>query len=100
MVGAAGWLAIALISYSSRARKKAEANAPSILDAAFAGQDDVVFKINWESPSYETVLIGAKQRGYTLWKETSETTDASIKTLIFQRVASDDVPEATTNERS
>lgn len=100
MLGIAGWAAIALISYSSRARKKAEANAPEILDAAFAGQDDVVFKINWESPSYETVLIGAKQRGYALWKETSDTSDGTAKTLIFQRVSSDTPEVVGDSERS
>ncbi|WP_159802596.1 hypothetical protein [Arthrobacter zhaoguopingii] len=85
MFCAAGWLGFGLFLYGNRTRKKAEANAPAILDAAFAGQDDVIFKINMESPSYETVLIGAKKRGYTLWKETAETADQSVKTLIFQR---------------
>ena len=56
----AGWLAIALIVGSSRAQKKAEANAPAILDAAFDGRDTVVFKINMESLSFETVMLGAK----------------------------------------
>jgi hypothetical protein len=85
MFCAAGWIGFGLFMYGNKARKKAEANAPAILDAAFTGQDDVIFKINMESPSYETVLLGAKNRGYTLWKETAETANQSAKTLIFQR---------------
>lgn len=64
----------------SRRQKKAEANAPIILDQAFVG-DDVVFKINPASPRFRRIL-GAKARGYS---PTNETND-SAKTLIFERI--------------
>lgn len=79
----AGWLAIALIVGSSRAQKKAEANAPAILDAAFDGRDNVVFKINMESLSFETVMLGAKARGYLLASQSQDTEHS--QTLIFEK---------------
>ena len=60
------------------------AGAPSILDKAFIGED-VVFKINMESPKYETVVLGAKARGYRLMNETDDTAGGEAKTLIFEK---------------
>lgn len=79
----AGWLGLALFISGNRSQKKAEENAPAILDGAFVGED-VVFKINMQSPKYETVILGAKARGYTLVHETNDTADGLAKTLIFQ----------------
>lgn len=76
-----------LFFWMERTRKKAEANAPAILDAAFDGNDDIVFKVNMETPSYETVVLGAKQRGYALCSETNDTESGTAKTLIFERSA-------------
>ena len=84
MLCLAGWLGFGLFVYGNRAGAKAEANAPSILDKAFVG-DDVVFKINMESPKYETVVLGAKARGYRLCSESNDTANGSAKTLIFER---------------
>ncbi|MGO2360654.1 MAG: hypothetical protein ACTH6N_05935 [Brachybacterium tyrofermentans] len=81
----AGWLAIALIIGTSRAQKKALANAPAILDEAFDGQDDVVFKINMESLPFEDVVLGAKKRGYKLASQSKDTEHS--QTLIFERAA-------------
>jgi hypothetical protein len=83
--GVAGWLAIALVISGDKSKKKAEANAPEILDKAFVG-DDVVFKINDASPKFETVVLGAKARGYRLASQTNDTSSGSAKTLIFERV--------------
>lgn len=74
-----------LFFWTERTRKKAEANAPAILDEAFDGREDVVFKINMETPSYETVILGAKHRGYVLSSETNDTASGVAKTLIFER---------------
>ncbi|MDQ0691482.1 hypothetical protein [Arthrobacter sp. W4I7] len=65
MFCAAGWMGFALFLSGDKSKKKAEANAPEILDKAFVGED-VVFKINDASPKYETVVLGAKAPGYRL----------------------------------
>ncbi|MCT9624250.1 hypothetical protein HWD94_03815 [Pseudarthrobacter equi] len=85
MFGVGGWIAIGLIISEDRSKKKAEANAPDILDKSFIG-DDVVFKINAASPKYETVVLGAKARGYRLTSQTDDTSTGSAKTLIFEKV--------------
>ena len=85
----AGWLGFGLFVHGERARKRAEEDAPAILDAAFDGREDVVFKINMESPSFETVLLGAKKRGYRLTSQTDDTQSGSAKTLIFERGGED-----------
>lgn len=71
--------------WMERSRKKAEENAPAILNAAFDGGEDVVFKVNMETPSYETVVLGAKQRGYRFSSETNDSQSGSAKTLIFEK---------------
>lgn len=85
MFCAAGWIGFALFLSGEKSKKKAEANAPAILDKAFVGAD-VVFKINDASPKYETVVLGAKARGYRLSNETNDTTSGSAKTLIFEKI--------------
>lgn len=91
IVGAvlAGWLGFALFVGGERSRAKAEENAPAILDEAFDGRADVVFKVNMETPSFETVMLGAKERGYRLESQTNDTANGAAKTLIFERVAED-----------
>lgn len=80
----AGWFAIYLIVHTSRESTKAKANAPAILDEAFDGSDDVVFKINMVSLPFEDVMLGAKQRGYRLASQSKDTEHS--QTLIFERV--------------
>jgi flagellar basal body-associated protein FliL len=84
MFCAAGWIGFALFISGEKSKKKAEANAPEILDRAFVGED-VVFKINDASPKYETVVLGAKARGYRLASQTNDTSSGSAKTLIFEK---------------
>lgn len=81
----AGAIGFGLFAYGEKARARAEKNAPTILDAAFDGRADVVFKVNLESPSFETVVLGAKERGYTLTSQTDDTPTGSAKTLIFEK---------------
>lgn len=84
--GVGGLLGLGLFVHAGSLQKKAEANAPALLDAAFDGRNNVVFKVNLESLLYETVIVGAKERGYSLYSETSDTPTGSAKTLIFERV--------------
>lgn len=81
-----GLLGGGIFFWTDRLQKKAEANAPALLDEAFDGAEDVVFKINLESLKYETVVLGAKRRGYRLASETDDSSSGSAKTLIFERV--------------
>lgn len=74
-----------LFAWGERSRRRAEERAPQILDAAFDGRRDVVFKVNLESPSYETVILGARQRGYRLTSETTDSPSGEAKTLIFRK---------------
>lgn len=74
-----------LFFWLERSRAKAEENAPAILDEAFDGSQDVVFKVNMETPSFETVVLGAKKRGYRLASQTNDTESGVAKTLIFER---------------
>lgn len=50
----------------NRGQKRSEANAEQILNNAFNGKEHVTFTINMQSVKYETVVIGAKKRGYKL----------------------------------
>ena len=63
----------------------AETKAPAILDRAFDGRRDVSFKVGRGTIAYETVVIGAKKRGYRLVSETLDSRDGSAKTLIFEK---------------
>ncbi|MDQ0826259.1 flagellar basal body-associated protein FliL [Arthrobacter sp. B2I5] len=85
MFCAAGCIGFALFLSGEKSKKKAEANAPEILDKAFVGED-VAFKINDASPKYETVVLGAKARRYRLANETRDTASGSSKTLIFEKI--------------
>jgi hypothetical protein len=82
-----GWLGLAWFMHGAHTRKRAEANAPKILRAAFDGHaTEVVFKINDNSPSYETVILGVKPLGYQLTHETNTSSDGRAKTLIFEKI--------------
>jgi hypothetical protein len=81
----AGWMGLWLSDHARKTRKRAEARAPEILDAAFDGRPDVLLKVNMETPSYETVVLGAKARGYALVHETDGTANGIAKTLMFER---------------
>ena len=67
-----------------RDQKKAEANADSALDALFDGRSDVTFSGHMRSLKYETVIVGAKERGYKLAQQAGNPKGAL--TLIFEKV--------------
>lgn len=63
---ALGVFGFLLLGSASRSQKKAEANADQILNESFDGSPDVTVKVNMGTLKYETVVSGAKQRGYKL----------------------------------
>lgn len=65
------------------AQKKAERDADSILDTAFNGAPDVTFKLNMRTLKYDTVVSGAKQRGYKLTHQADN--QYGPHTLIFEK---------------
>ena len=65
-------------------QKKAEKDSASILDAAFDGRSDVTFTINMRSLKYETVILGAKERGYKLTHQAEN--QYGPHTLMFEKV--------------
>lgn len=66
-----------------RDQKKAEANAEVSLDALFDGRPDVTFSGHMRSMKYETVITGAKARGYKLEHQGGDPKGAF--TLIFTK---------------
>ena len=84
LTGLGGFLGVGVAAFSKRQVKKAEANAPAILDAAFAGDPVVAVNVNLESLPYERVVTGAIERGYTLTAQHQLTPNAS--TLVFEKV--------------
>lgn len=67
------------------AQKKAEKNADALLDAAFDGSPDVTYQTNLRSLKFDTVVLGAKSRGYKLVHQGGS---ENSKTLIFEKVTS------------
>lgn len=63
LFGAFGFM---LLGAVNRGQQKSEKDATQILDNAFDGRPDVTFTINMQTLKYETVVLGAKQRGYKL----------------------------------
>ncbi|WP_114906493.1 hypothetical protein [Ornithinimicrobium murale] len=76
---------LALLLITERSGRKAEENAPALLDRAFDGLPQVTYKVNMKTPSYETVLRGAEARGYRLVHEINNSSDGFAKTLLFDR---------------
>lgn len=67
-------------------QKKAENNAEAILDAAFDGREDVTFQLHMRTLKYETVIAGAKRRGYKLMHQADG--QYGPHTLMFEKVVS------------
>jgi hypothetical protein len=82
---ALGLFGVFLLSATSMRQKKAERNAQHILDTTFDGRSDVTFKVNMASLKYETVITGAKERGYKLTHQADN--QYGPHTLIFERAA-------------
>lgn len=83
LVAGFGWLMLGGVALINKGQKKAESNAEQTLDAAFDGSPNVTFKINMQSVKYETVIIGAKSRGYKLIHQADN--QYGPHTLIFEK---------------
>lgn len=79
-----GWIGWVTLYGVDRGQKRSEANADQILDTAFDGREDVTFPINMQSVKYETVITGAKKRGYKLAHQADG--PHGPRTLIFEKV--------------
>lgn len=81
------WIAVGWNASIERKQKSAEARAGQILDETFDGREDVTFQINWTTLKYETVILGAKQRGYALSHQAGDPNGAM--TLVFEKTTSE-----------
>lgn len=63
-------------------QNKAERNAVQILDTTFNGRPNVTFTPHMRTLKYETVIIGAQERGYKLTHQTG----SQYGPLIFEKV--------------
>lgn len=81
--GGIAWLVIGGAAKLEHDQKKAEQNADVTLDAAFDGRENVSFTINARSLKYDTVVIGAKERGYKLLHQAEN--QYGPHTLIFEK---------------
>lgn len=79
--GVLGWW---VLLHAENRQEAAERNAESILDATFDGREDVSFTVNLKTLKYETVVIGAKQRGYRLTSQ--EDTEYGPRALVFEKI--------------
>lgn len=79
-----GWFMIGGVALVNKGQKKAESNAEQTLDEAFNGAENVTFKINMQTVKYETVIIGAKKRGYKLIHQAEN--QYGPHTLIFEKI--------------
>ena len=68
------------------ASRRSEANAPHLLDEAFAGRDPVTYTVSLGTLPFERVVIGARERGYRLDSQ-SGSDRYGTQTLVFARNA-------------
>lgn len=80
-----GFFGFGVLGLVGRNQKKAEQNAEQILDDAFDGRPDVTFTINMQTLKYDTVVLGAKQRGYKLTHQADN--QYGPHTLVFEKVS-------------
>lgn len=78
-----GLFGFGLLGKIERDQRKAERNADSKLDEMFDGSSDVTFSGHMRSMKYETVILGAKKRGYVVTHESGNPSGAF--TLIFEK---------------
>lgn len=85
LVGVAifGVLGFFVLAGANSSQKDSEAKSEKILDEAFDGTETVVFKIHMQSIKYETAILGAKARGYSLLSQSGGAHGAN--TLIFEK---------------
>lgn len=80
---ALGVLGVAVIVSAGRQQKRAEGQAPELLDDLFDGDDQVVFRETYVSLSSDTVIAGAKSRGYRV--ADISTRDGNLSTIVFEK---------------
>lgn len=83
-IAAFGLFGFIVLGSVNRGQKRSEANAEEILDKAFDGSPNVTFKITMQSVKYETVILGAKKRGYRLIHQADN--QYGPHTLIFEKI--------------
>lgn len=85
VVAGFGWLVFGGVLKIDRDQAKAERNASKILDETFDGRPDVTFTTHMRTLKYETVVLGAKERGYRLVHQADN--QYGPHTLIFEKVS-------------
>jgi len=65
---------------------KAERNAAQILDETFDGRSDVSFNLHMRTLKYDTLVMGAKERGYKVSSQALNEYGAG--TIIFEKLES------------
>ena len=78
-----GVFGFALLGSVDKGQKKAYENAAQILDDAFDGRENVVFKIHMQTLKYEDIILGAKERGYRV---ANDATQNWYGTVIFEKI--------------
>lgn len=80
-----GFVAIVFIGLGKveHDQRKAERNAEASLDALFDGTPDVTFIGHMRTMKFQTVVLGAKKRGYKLAHQAGDPGGAF--TLIFEK---------------
>lgn len=78
------WLTVAASLLKSKVRKKALAEAPATLDAAFDGREDVTFEVTDMTLPMSKVIAGATERGYRVRTQIAATKTSS--TVVFEKV--------------
>lgn len=89
-LAAYGVLGLGFLGWASSKEAKTRAQAPQILDDLFDGEQYATYRIVIGSLPFETVVIGAKERGYGLMHETDE---GKVKVLVFELKEPDKVPQ-------
>lgn len=79
-----GAFGIWAILSTERKRKKAEANAPALLDDLFNGEETVSVTLNFTTMKFDTVVVGAKERGYRLIGQASNQYGPS--SAVFEKI--------------
>jgi hypothetical protein len=71
---------------------KAEKNATQILDQTFDGRSDVSFELNMRTLKYDTLVIGAKERGYKVASQALNQYGAGM--ILFEKLETPRPPSA------
>lgn len=79
-----GLFGFGLLGKIGHDQKKAEDSSETALNKLFDGSPDVTFSGHMRSMKYETVIAGAKKRGYKLAHQAGDPKQAF--TLMFEKV--------------